>query len=329
MGCRAKEAENSILFNVISSILTANQSTTHSESSVGKHERHALFATAALANHSCLSNAHEDVGTFFCKIRSCRCISRGEEVKVSYVPPCETVATRREKLLHGYGIDCQCEKCAQQSGINAYEPHVMLCCPSPCQKKWTYAEDAVDKHCFDCDFKFTKRTVINAKIQLTKMQSLRSQLPPSPSNSALRPLMDLLKDIDHGCYPKVIPDCNTEMNMLLHNIGTLSLLNYKNNNGGEEANREWIENTMRGVRGCAGTSLDADWFIAGHPRLLKNFYGVFKYADWDGVDLDLKTECMERMKTFCLSFYGSETLPPSVERKLKSRVLFGDESMNE
>lgn len=78
-------------------------------------DRQAIFPSIARINHSCVPNAqghfHEDLKRL--NIHATRDILDGEEVMINYLK--ETgVALRRQrqdKLLEGYGFDCDCPAC--------------------------------------------------------------------------------------------------------------------------------------------------------------------------------------------------------------------------
>lgn len=85
---------------------------------IGK-DRQAIFPRIARINHSCVPNAqgHFHEGLERLNIHATRNILDGEEIMINYLK--ETgVALRRQrqdKLLEGYGFDCDCPSCDIQS----------------------------------------------------------------------------------------------------------------------------------------------------------------------------------------------------------------------
>jgi hypothetical protein len=68
---------------------------------------------AALFNHACTPNAVKvQAPGFRIEVRSLRALEAGEEVRFSYVPLNDDVATRRRVLARHFGFHCACERCA-------------------------------------------------------------------------------------------------------------------------------------------------------------------------------------------------------------------------
>lgn len=77
--------------------------------------RQAVFSRISRLNHSCIPNAqgnfHEDMEKF--NIHATRDIAADEEVLISYLkePVVSLLKQRQERLLEGYGFECDCPAC--------------------------------------------------------------------------------------------------------------------------------------------------------------------------------------------------------------------------
>ena len=69
--------------------------------------------SAALINHSCYPNAHHFSEGAELVVRSCRKITKNEEVTISYIDSTQCFEERQKALVKAYAFVCQCCRCVE------------------------------------------------------------------------------------------------------------------------------------------------------------------------------------------------------------------------
>lgn len=77
----------------------------------------AVYLLSSLFNHSCSPNVEPVFphNNHIVEMRALRDIEKNEHLSISYIDSNLSYEERQHKLLHGYGFQCRCEKCLEES----------------------------------------------------------------------------------------------------------------------------------------------------------------------------------------------------------------------